>query len=181
MILNSKVRNTHNLNLFLLRFPRFCKMQGLKNAGISVYRDKNAGIENSGIRKWRDWEMQGWKCRDWHPRDKTPGMASISRALYSNLWKKPPRCDANCKAGQSFQCFIGMNRAQIKNRSGLLQCTYIPDRYFFGTLYLLHNIQFSILSVFCLGLLITKVGKSNLSSNKGSSHASNSSYETILP
>ena len=85
MILNSKVRNTHNLNLSHLRFPRFCKMQGLKNAGISVCRDKNAGIENAGIRKWRDWEMQGWKCRDWHPRDKTPGMTSISRMFLTHF------------------------------------------------------------------------------------------------
>ena len=35
------------------------QMQRLKNAGISVCRDKNTGIENAGIRKRRDWEMKG--------------------------------------------------------------------------------------------------------------------------
>ena len=59
MILNSKVRNTHNLNLSLLSFPRFCKIQGLKNEGITVCRDKTQGLKmkgykNEGIGKCRD-------------------------------------------------------------------------------------------------------------------------------
>ena len=65
MILNSKVRNTHNLNLSHLNEISTI----LQNAGISVCRDKNTGIENAGIQK----EGIG-KCRDENAGIGIPGI-----------------------------------------------------------------------------------------------------------